>query len=78
MQGVFFRASTRNEAQRLGLTGWVRNAADGSVEVEAQGDDAAVEALIAFCRNDPGHSRVEDVTVDDIPLVDPESSFLVR
>lgn len=45
VQGVYFRASTRDEARRLGLTGWVRNEPDGSVRVLAEGPRAALEAL---------------------------------
>ena len=78
VQGVFFRASTRDEAARLGLTGWVRNAADGSVEAEVQGDDGAVEAMIAFCRQGPGHSRVEELQVEDIATEATEQGFDVR
>ena len=78
VQGVFFRASTRDEARGLGLTGWVRNAADGSVQAEAQGDSEAVSALVEFCRRGPGQSRVDDVVVEDIPPVDGESGFEVR
>ena len=78
VQGVFFRASTRDEARRLGLTGWVRNAADGSVECEAQGDPASVESLIGFCRRGPGHARVTDLEVEDRDPVSDEEGFEVR
>lgn len=78
VQGVFFRASTRDEARRLGLTGWVRNAADGTVECEAQGDDDAVEALVAFCRRGPGQSRVTDLLVEGRDEVAGEEGFEVR
>ncbi len=63
VQGVFFRASTLDQAQRLGLTGWVRNCADGSVEVLAQGDRDNVQAFIAWCRVGPSGARVEDIDV---------------
>jgi acylphosphatase len=78
VQGVFFRASTRDEARRLGVTGWVSNAADGTVVAEAQGPDAQVEALVDFCRGGPGHARVTGLDVDDREPLSDEQSFEVR
>ena len=66
VQGVFFRAWTMQQAQMLGVKGWVRNRRDGSVEVEAFGAEAAVEALIAKCREGPSQARVERINVEDI------------
>lgn len=63
VQGVYFRASTLYEAQRLGLTGWVRNCADGSVETVAEGSKNKVEVFIAWCRVGPSGARVEDIDV---------------
>ena len=78
VQGVFFRDSTRREAIRLGVTGWVRNERDGTVVVEAQGDDDAIAALAAFCRRGPGAARVDDLAVEDLPTRDDETTFEVR
>lgn len=61
MQGVGYREAMRHEAERLGVTGWVRNRADGSVEVLAQGGDAGVAALLAWARRGPPAARVERV-----------------
>ncbi|MGB3778906.1 MAG: acylphosphatase [Tunicatimonas sp.] len=65
VQGVFFRASTREEAQRLGLVGWVRNEADGSVWIEVEGDDDALDQLVAWCQHGPVQARVADVVVEE-------------
>jgi acylphosphatase len=65
VQGVWFRESMRSEAERLGVTGWVRNAPDGSVEAVLQGPDAAVDALIAWAQAGPPQARVERVVVTD-------------
>lgn len=64
VQGVFFRQSTVDEARRLGLQGWVRNLVDGRVEVEAEGERAALEGLVRFCWRGPPAARVEDVQVE--------------
>jgi acylphosphatase len=63
VQGVGYRYSTLLEAERLGLSGSVRNLPDGSVEAVAEGDRAAVEALVAWCRSGPGSARVRSVDV---------------
>ena len=62
VQGVAFRAATLDEARRLGVrSGWVKNLPDRSVEVLAEGERAAVETLLSWCRHGPPAARVEDV-----------------
>jgi len=61
VQGVGYRYALRDEAQRLGITGWVRNRSDGTVEALLQGDDAALERLIAWARRGPGLARVAEL-----------------
>jgi acylphosphatase len=68
VQGVGFRANTRREAKRLGLTGWVRNNADGSVSVVAEGDEETLQELVSFLHEGPRVARVDDVSVDYEPL----------
>jgi acylphosphatase len=63
VQGVTFRGSTRDEARRAGLDGWVRNAPDGSVEAVFEGEDTAVAALLDFCRHGPPWAEVRSVEV---------------
>jgi acylphosphatase len=63
VQGVFFRASTQREAKRLGLTGWVRNRPDGSVEILAEGEEDGLKELIAWAQKGPSAARVERVDV---------------
>jgi acylphosphatase len=66
VQGVFFRASTRNEAQRLGLTGYAKNLLDGSVEVVACGDKEAVETLREWLRSGPPGAQVSGIACEFI------------
>lgn len=61
VQGVCFRMYTRDEAQRLGLTGWVRNRPDGTVEAMVEGEKSAVTRLIEWCHDGPSYARVTDV-----------------
>lgn len=63
VQGVYYRASARDEAQRLGLTGWVRNTDEGDVLLEAQGPADRLDALVAWCWKGPPAARVDDVVV---------------
>jgi acylphosphatase len=63
VQGVFFRNWTADQANSLGLRGWVRNRRDGTVELVAYGDEQALNALIAACRTGPPAGKVERVEV---------------
>ena len=65
VQGVWFRESCCEVADRLGLAGSVRNRADGTVEVVAEGPPAEVEALVAWCRSGPPAADVTGVEVDE-------------
>ena len=63
VQGVFFRAETRDRARSLGLSGWVRNVPDGSVEAVFEGDRDRIDSILEWCRRGPGFAEVEDVEV---------------
>lgn len=63
VQGVGYRWSTREKAAALGLSGWVRNLADGSVEACALGDRAVIDSLIEWCKVGPAHADVSSVDV---------------
>ena len=67
MQGVYYRASARREGALRGLRGWVRNQSDGSVALRLQGDPAAVDAMLDWCRVGPPAARVSRLTVTDAP-----------
>jgi acylphosphatase len=67
VQGVFFRDSTRRLAEQHGVAGWVRNNWDGTVEAVFEGDEEAVERLVAFMRQGPRGARVDRADVSDEP-----------
>ena len=61
VQGVFFRATCAREASRRDVRGWVRNTPDGRVEAVFEGSDAAVEAMVAWCRQGPPGAGVDEI-----------------
>ena len=67
VQGVYFRESARTEAERLGLHGWVRNEADGTVSALAEGGAAPLQAFLAWCHKGPPAARVLRVDVSEEP-----------
>jgi acylphosphatase len=77
VQGVAFRMSAQRVAARLGLTGWVRNQADGSVALEAQGDSSRVDDLLGWCGHGPPGARVTGVETENLPTVE-ETRFEIR
>ena len=77
VQGVFFRAWSRNEAQQLGISGWIRNCADGSVEAQVEGDESTVQQMIARLRQGPPGARVDDLEME-IAEAEDAGSFDVR
>jgi acylphosphatase len=78
VQGVYYRASMVQEARKTGLTGWVRNCADGSVEAVAEGARPAIESLLAWCRHGPPGARVDNVEVNWQAAAGGLSGFVVR
>ena len=70
VQGVFFRASTQREAERLGIVGSARNCDDGSVQVLATGEEAAIEQLLAWLAHGPILARVDDLQWESIKRLD--------
>jgi acylphosphatase len=67
VQGVFFRAYTRETAMTLNLTGWVRNLYDGSVEAVFEGGDTNVQSMLEWCKKGPPHAVVRHVDASEEP-----------
>src|SRR5919107_301610 len=78
VHGVFFRDSTRREAQKLGVAGWVRNVDDGTVEAVFEGDAGAVGAMVDFCRAGPGKAQVNRLDVEEADAPEGLRGFEVR
>lgn len=78
VQGVGFRASCQRQALALGLTGWVRNRWDGTVEALFEGPTEAVDAMLTWCHQGPPMAYVTGVEVTVPPDAPPERGFRVR
>ncbi|MDP3938106.1 MAG: acylphosphatase [Deltaproteobacteria bacterium] len=69
VQGVWFRGGTQSFARSRGVTGWVRNRAEGTVEAVLEGDEESVRAVVAWCREGPPGARVDRVELKWAPHV---------
>ena len=66
VQGVFFRANTKQKAIELGLQGYAKNLSNGSVEVIVQGEEEKLKKLVGYIRNGPGTAKVSDISIKKI------------
>ncbi|KXB07521.1 acylphosphatase [candidate division MSBL1 archaeon SCGC-AAA382A20] len=78
VQGVLFRATTRKEAQKRRVTGWVKNLPDGRVEAVFEGDEEKVKEMINFCHKGSRAARVENVEVEWEEFQDEFSDFNIK
>ncbi len=78
VQGVFFRDATRQKAQQLGLSGWVKNLPDGRVEALFEGPSQEVREMLQWCEQGPPHAAVENVEVEFDTAREDVSGFEVR
>lgn len=78
VQGVFFRATTRDEAKKREVTGWVKNLQDGRVEAIFEGEKEKVDEMIQFCHEGPRQANVTDVELERQDYQDDFSSFQIR
>ncbi|HWJ38736.1 MAG TPA: acylphosphatase [Sphingomicrobium sp.] len=77
VQGVFFRAWSKEQAERLGVSGWIRNCPDGSVEAHVEGSEQSIDRLVGLLRGGPPGARVDDLQVREAELLNP-TRFEVR
>ena len=78
VQGVWFRAFTKQLADRHQVCGWVRNRSDGSVEALFEGEDVAVKAVIAACEEGPPSARVEEIELSWQSVTGEFNNFVIR
>jgi acylphosphatase len=77
VQGVFYRNSAKQKADELGLSGWVRNEADGAVYIEVEGEGSVLEQFVVWCRRGPSRAVVDHVTIEHA-LPEHNSGFEIR
>ncbi len=78
VQGVFYRASTQEQARRLGLTGWVRNCPEGFVELIAEGEKNLIDELIRWCKHGPPRAQVSRVEIQPETFRGEFIDFLIK
>jgi acylphosphatase len=78
VQGVFYRDFARREAEKAGLTGYVRNARDGSVEIVAEGEDVSLKKFVAACKKGPLMAFVKSVELKESAATNEFEVFEVR
>jgi acylphosphatase len=78
MQGINFRYHTQQQAQKLGLAGFVRNLSDGRIEIDAQGDDASVEEMLTWCQEGPQSAQLKSILFRYDEPNEHVSDFIVR
>jgi acylphosphatase len=78
VQGVFFRASTAEKADELGLTGWVKNTRDGNVEAVFEGEEGAVDEMVAWCHRGPAVAQVIKVEAKSEVFTGEFTQFSIR
>jgi acylphosphatase len=78
VQGVFFRKATSRVAADFNIAGWVRNTEDGQVEAVFEGDDAAIDNMIAWCKTGPPAAQVEQVSIREEPYTGVFSGFNIN
>jgi len=77
VQGVFYRASAKEKADELGITGWVKNTPAGFVEALACGDDNDVQQFVEWCKKGPSNAVVDDVVIIEQPFI-PMNGFVIK
>ena len=78
VQGVWFRESTKQKAEQLGVFGWIRNTSDGRVEAVFEGEKNKVDEMIEWCNNGSDQARVENIEVEEQDPTDILDSFNIK
>ncbi len=78
VQGVWFRAKTKEKAEQLGVTGWVRNTSSGKVEAVFEGEQEQIKEMLNWCHHGPPMAHVENVEIKNQELTNGFDSFSIR
>lgn len=78
VQGVWFRAGTKQKADQLGLTGWVKNSSDGCVEAVFEGDEKTIQEMLEWCHIGPSYAKVKDVKITKQSPLNDFNDFSIR
>jgi acylphosphatase len=78
VQGVWFRANTKQKAEELGLTGWVSNTIEGNVEAVFEGEEEQVNKMITWCYQGPPLSKVENIKIKNQAITNGFKGFFIR
>lgn len=78
VQGVWFRGTAQEEAEKLGINGWAKNELDGSVTILAQGEPNQLDALLDWCQQGSDAAHVENIEINEVADAPIEESFEVR
>jgi len=78
VQGVWFRANTKQKAEQLGVTGWVKNTADGKVEAIFEGDKKHIQEMIDWCHQGPPSAQIEQVEITEQSLSNGFDGFSIK
>jgi acylphosphatase len=75
VQGVYFRANAASEANGLGITGWIKNLADGRVEIIIEGTQNKIDIFVSWCKKGPANANVQNFELDIVPYIGEFNSF---
>ena len=78
VQGVWFRASTKDKAQQLGLTGWIKNTSEGNVEAVFEGEEKLINEMLDWCHHGPPLAQVENIEVKKQEPINGFNGFFIR
>lgn len=78
VQGVWYRVSTKQKAEQLGVTGWVKNRVDGCVEAVFEGEEKIIEDMIKWCYTGPPNAIVKDIKVKKQTLINNFDDFSIK
>lgn len=78
VQGIWFRANTKQKAEQLGITGWVKNIPNGSVEAIFEGEENCIKEMIDWCQHGPPQAKVENIEIKEQSITNGFDEFLIK